>query len=158
HDYDRPGPGIGHNDSEDSHPRGGGSSSDGEDGDMGAAKCSGTKEEAIEHIEGPESESEVEITGDYFALELFGQQVDRNKYAAIQRNTVVAKDSSCSIPKPVVITVEINGGAAVALLDSGSLGDFMSCNLADQLVAKKIELATPLPLQLAVQGSRSKVN
>ncbi|KDQ22499.1 hypothetical protein PLEOSDRAFT_1020767, partial [Pleurotus ostreatus PC15] len=91
-------------------------------------------------------------------LELFGQQVDRNKYAAIQRNTVVAKDSSRSIPKPVVITIEINGSAAVALLDSGLLGDFMSCDLADQLVAKKIELATPLPLQLAVQGSRSKVN
>ncbi|KAG5644982.1 hypothetical protein H0H81_009316, partial [Sphagnurus paluster] len=34
----------------------------------------------------------------------------------------------------------------------------MSSTLAEQLKVKKIELATPLPVQLAVQGSRSHVN
>ncbi|KAG6903781.1 hypothetical protein DXG01_014948, partial [Tephrocybe rancida] len=34
----------------------------------------------------------------------------------------------------------------------------MSTTLADQLKVPKIPLAKPLPLQLAVQGSRSKVN
>ncbi|KDQ32416.1 hypothetical protein PLEOSDRAFT_1100901 [Pleurotus ostreatus PC15] len=145
HDYDRRRPSIDNTDSADSEPGGDDSSSDDEDGNIGGAVRPRGREESIEHLEDPDSESEVEITGDCFALELFGQQVDRNKYAAIHRNAIVAKDSSRSIPKPVVITVEINGSKAVALLDSGSLGDFMSCDLADQLVARrKIELATPL--------------
>lgn len=41
---------------------------------------------------------------------------------------------------------------------SGSLGDFMSTTLADQLKVKRIQLKTPLPLQLTVQGSKSKIN
>ena len=52
----------------------------------------------------------------------------------------------------------MNGHPARALLDSGSLGDFMSTTLADQLGVEKTVLETPLALQLAVQGSRSKVN
>ncbi len=38
------------------------------------------------------------------------------------------------------------------------MGDFISSTVADQLGLKRIELAVPLPLQLAVQGSRSKIN
>ena len=34
----------------------------------------------------------------------------------------------------------------------------MSVNLAEQLDVPRIELAKPLTVQLAVQGSRSKVN
>ena len=52
----------------------------------------------------------------------------------------------------------MNDHPARALLDSGSLGDFMSSTLADQLGIKKEPLIVPLALQLAVQGSRSKVN
>ena len=52
----------------------------------------------------------------------------------------------------------INGHPVCALLDSGSLGDFMSSSLAEQLAIKQLELDTPLSLQLAVQGSQSKVN
>ena len=40
----------------------------------------------------------------------------------------------------------------------GSLADFMSLNLAEQLKVKWIWLEKPLPIQLTVQGSRSKVN
>ncbi len=38
------------------------------------------------------------------------------------------------------------------------MGDFISSSVADQLGLKQIELAVPLPLQLAVQGLRSKIN
>jgi hypothetical protein len=62
------------------------------------------------------------------------------------------------VPKPVVIVIHINRHPARALLDSGSLGDFMSTSLADQLKVCKVALKKPLPLQLAVKGSRSKVN
>lgn len=91
-------------------------------------------------------------------MELCGIQTPREKYTALQRNAAAVKGKARSVPKPLVVTVKINGHPARALLDSGSLGDFMSTNLADQLKVKRTELSTPLTLQLAVQGSRSKVN
>ncbi|KZV86457.1 hypothetical protein EXIGLDRAFT_752800 [Exidia glandulosa HHB12029] len=45
-----------------------------------------------------------------------------------------------------------------ALVDSGSLTDFMSTTLADQLKVRCKVKKTPLDLQLAIVGSRSKVN
>ncbi|EJF55667.1 hypothetical protein DICSQDRAFT_12111, partial [Dichomitus squalens LYAD-421 SS1] len=68
------------------------------------------------------------------------------------------KDFSRVIPKPVVLLVYINGERARALLDTGSMADFMSTTLVDQLGLKKDILAKPLPVQLAVHGSRSKIN
>ncbi|KAJ8457109.1 hypothetical protein ONZ45_g18448 [Pleurotus djamor] len=92
-------------------------------------------------------------------LALFGVQIDRDKLPAVQRNAVVVKDEERTVPGPVVVTVKVNGKPARALLDTGSLGDFMSTTLADQLGgASKIALEKPIPLQLAVQGSRSKIN
>ena len=57
-----------------------------------------------------------------------------------------------------MVKVTINDQPARALLDSALLGDFMSLMLADQLAVKRSTLDAPLSLQLAVQGSRSKVN
>ena len=59
---------------------------------------------------------------------------------------------------PVVVKVEINNHPVRALLDSGSLGDFISSTLVDQLSITRVALDTLLSLHLAVQGSRSKVN
>ena len=91
-------------------------------------------------------------------VELGGVQVDRNKYPALQRNAAQVKGNQRILPKPIVVRVTVNGHPARALLDSGSLGDFMSTTLADQLEVEKKILDTPLALQLAIQGSRSKVN
>jgi hypothetical protein len=91
-------------------------------------------------------------------FELAGIQVDRNKYPALQRNAAVVKGTHRILPKPIVARVTVNGHPARALLDSGSLGDFMSSTLVDQLQVKRTMLDVPLSLQLAVQGSRSKVN
>ncbi|KAJ3998393.1 hypothetical protein F5050DRAFT_1567300, partial [Lentinula boryana] len=52
----------------------------------------------------------------------------------------------------------INGEPARALIDTGSLGDIILSKLADQLNVQKSVLATPLLLQLAIQGSQSKIN
>ena len=92
------------------------------------------------------------------SLALGGIQVDKHKYPALQRNAAQVKGNQRVLPKPLVVKVAVNGHPARALLDSGSLGDFMSSTLADQLVIQKEPLNTPLALQLAVQGSRSKVN
>ncbi|KAF9006384.1 hypothetical protein BDZ89DRAFT_894847, partial [Hymenopellis radicata] len=52
----------------------------------------------------------------------------------------------------------INESPIRALIDTGSMGDFLSTTVADQLHVEKEELSTPLPLQLAVQGPRSKIS
>jgi hypothetical protein len=57
-----------------------------------------------------------------------------------------------------VVKIEINDHPVRALLDSGSLGDFISSTLVDQLSITREALSSPLSLHLAVQGSRSKVN
>lgn len=57
-----------------------------------------------------------------------------------------------------MVAVKIDGHPARTLLDSGSLGNFLSSTLADQLNVKRVKLNVPLALQLAVQGSRSKIN
>lgn len=96
--------------------------------------------------------------GFYNIVELNGQQVEAGTYPSIQRNATMTKDPGRLIPKPLVIVVEIAGQPAYALVDSGSLGDFISSSLVEQLQLKKTELVTPLQVQLAVQGSRSHVN
>jgi hypothetical protein len=78
--------------------------------------------------------------------------------ATIQRNAARLKDFTRKVPRPVVVVVRINGHPTRALIDSGSLGDFMSTTLADQLKVGKIPLEKPLPVQLAVQGSRTRAN
>ena len=92
------------------------------------------------------------------AISLAGVQIPQGTIAALQRNASIPKDFTRVVPKPIVVVVWINGQPVHALLDSGSLGDFVSTSIADQLKLSKVELLKPLALQLAVQGSRSKVN
>ena len=77
-------------------------------------------------------------------------------YSALERNAVIMKDVTQIIPKPIAVVVHTNGQPAHALVDTESLADFMSLNLAEQLKLKRIWLEKPLPIQLAIQGSRSK--
>ena len=91
-------------------------------------------------------------------LDLSGVQVDRHKYPSLQRNAAHVKGNQRILPKPIVVKIEINGHPVRALLDSGSLGDFISSTIVDQLSITRETLDAPLSLHLAVQGSRSKVN
>ncbi|CAL1706346.1 unnamed protein product [Somion occarium] len=77
---------------------------------------------------------------------------------ALQRNAATPRNFRRVIPEPIVIVVNINGHPACALLDSGSLSDFMSSKLTHQLGVKTFELEKPLPMHLAVQGSHAKIN
>ncbi|KAJ3486050.1 hypothetical protein NLI96_g4519 [Meripilus lineatus] len=78
--------------------------------------------------------------------------------SAIERNAMRTKDLTRKIPKTLVITVQVNGKPVRALLDSGSMADFVSTTLVDQLKLEKEILAKQLPVQLAVHGSRTKIN
>ena len=76
---------------------------------------------------------------------------------ALEQNASRIKMTDPICPKPVIVVAQINGHPCRALLDSGSLSDFMSTTVADQLKVKLELLDKPLPLQLAVSGSRSRV-
>ena len=65
---------------------------------------------------------------------------------------------TCLITKPIVIIGKLNGVPVRVLFDSGSLGDFVSTTISDQLKLKPVDLRTPISLHLMVQGSRSKIN
>lgn len=74
-------------------------------------------------------------------------------YSALEYDAAIARDITWTIPKPVTIVVHVNRQPAHALVNTGSLADFMSLSLADQLKVEHIQLEKPLPIQLAVQGS-----
>lgn len=70
----------------------------------------------------------------------------------------MTRDFKCTIPKPIVVVVHVNNQPAQALIDTGSLANFVSLTLVEQLKLERIMLEKPLTIQLAVQGSRLKVN
>jgi hypothetical protein len=76
----------------------------------------------------------------------------------LARNAAMAKDYNRLVPPPIVITIQIDGKEARTLLDTGSLGDFMSTRFADQMKNRRVPLTKPLPVSLAVTGSRTMAN
>ena len=91
-------------------------------------------------------------------MEMHSMAANFNNFDTIECTIVYAKDFKRCIPCPIIITVKINGELVRAIIDSGSLADFMSTKFADQIGIRKIALAKLLPIQLTVQGSRLKVN
>ena len=89
-----------------------------------------------------------------------GKQPERSDHwiPAVERNALKPKDFTRTLPKPIEVTVRINNKPVRALLDTGSMADFVSTTIVDQLGLTKEVLAKPLPVQLAVHGSRSKIN
>lgn len=77
---------------------------------------------------------------------------------SITKTSMRVKNDARLFPMPVTVYVRINGRQCTALVDSGSLTDFMSTTLADQLKVRCRPKEQPLDLQLAIVGSRSKVN
>jgi len=77
---------------------------------------------------------------------------------AVERTASRVKDKTRKLPEPIVIQVNINGQPIRALLDTGSMADFISTTVVDQLRLPRVTYEKPLSVQLAVHGSRSKIN
>ena len=92
------------------------------------------------------------------SISLGAAQPPPGTFGALERNATYAKDYNRLVPRPIVVDVLVEGKKARALLDSGSLADFMSTRFADQLKNRRVPLAKPLPVSLAVAGSRSVAN
>lgn len=74
------------------------------------------------------------------------------------RNAARAKEFERIVPHRIVIEVKVNANSARALEDPGSLSDFISAKLVDQLNIPTFALDKPIPVQLATTGSRTVVN
>jgi hypothetical protein len=79
-------------------------------------------------------------------------------WESLEDNSAKVKDDDRVMPHPIILTVYVNGKACRALLDSGAFSDFISTTLVDNLGLKKTILSQAMTLQMAVQGSRSKIN
>ncbi len=77
---------------------------------------------------------------------------------AVERNAMKPKDFTRSVPMPIVVAAQVNRHTIRALLDTGSMADFLSTTIADQLGLTLEILEKPLPVQLAVHSSQSKIN
>ncbi|KAI0719920.1 hypothetical protein C8Q72DRAFT_890780 [Fomitopsis betulina] len=99
-----------------------------------------------------------EETGLVPYLALYANNIPNECLAALQCNAGTPRDFKRRIPDPIVIVVDVEGHPACVLLDTGSLADFMSSQIANQLNLKLFELAKPLPVHLAMQGSHAKIN
>ncbi|KZT00488.1 uncharacterized protein LAESUDRAFT_739589 [Laetiporus sulphureus 93-53] len=77
---------------------------------------------------------------------------------SLRNDPLPAVQCNCVIPELPTIVIDVNGHPAHALLDTGSMADFIFAWLVHQLGLKSFELAKPLPVHLAVQGSRSKIH
>lgn len=73
---------------------------------------------------------------------------------ALERNASKTVDFRRNLPKLLVIEVHVNGSPVRALVDTGSMADFVSTTLVDQLKLSTSVLAKPLPLQQDIDGPR----
>lgn len=76
----------------------------------------------------------------------------------LERNAARVENFKRIVPHPIVIKVNVNGNSARALVDSGSLSDFISTKIVDQLNIPTFSLNKPIPVQLAATSSRTVVN
>ncbi|PVF91198.1 hypothetical protein CPB86DRAFT_853745, partial [Serendipita vermifera] len=76
----------------------------------------------------------------------------------LERNAAKPKDFERLVPKTCVIDAFIKDEPVRVLIDTGSMSDFLSTTLVDQLKIKTEQLAQPLTVQLAVTGSRGKIH
>ena len=84
--------------------------------------------------------------------------IDPEGVPAVERMTMQLKDKSKSLLEPIIVAVKVNGQTIRALLKTGSMADFISTTVVEQLKLPKEIYEKPLAIQLAVHGLRSKIN
>lgn len=81
----------------------------------------------------------------------------RSTRIEVERNSATPKDFERKVASAIIVDMDINGQSCRVLLDSGSLGDFISSTVVDQLKIKTEVLAKPIGLTMAVAGSRGSI-
>lgn len=62
------------------------------------------------------------------------KKAENERADVLERTAMRVKDITRALPKPIVVEILINGKPATALIDTGSLSDFMSTTLAVQVL------------------------
>lgn len=76
----------------------------------------------------------------------------------LEKTSMRVRDQARRVSKPIVVKALVNGKEVQALIDTGSMADFISTMVIEQLGLKKETYLKLLSVQLAVHGSRSKIN
>ena len=84
--------------------------------------------------------------------------IDLEGIPVVERTMMRLKDKSRRLPEPIIVTVKVNGQTIRALLDTRFMADFISTTGVEQLKLPKEIYEKLLAVQLAVHGSRSKIN
>ncbi|KZS86389.1 hypothetical protein SISNIDRAFT_476478 [Sistotremastrum niveocremeum HHB9708] len=71
---------------------------------------------------------------------------------------MVQRDKNRDVPLPLILTAMLNGHECQCLIDSGSLVDVVSAKLADLLRLELDAFSQPVPVGMAVSGSRAVIN
>ncbi|KAJ7894992.1 hypothetical protein B0H14DRAFT_3426602 [Mycena olivaceomarginata] len=95
---------------------------------------------------------------DEFELFCGKAQIPADGYNGLRRTASMPKTPNRVVAKPLVVVAHVNNQPVCALIDSGSLGDLISATVADQLHLRRSEMEDPIVLQLAIQGSHSRIN
>ncbi|KIJ23775.1 hypothetical protein M422DRAFT_275579 [Sphaerobolus stellatus SS14] len=77
--------------------------------------------------------------------------------SGLQQNSASPKDFKRPIPRSIIVQVLIQGHKFRALLDSGSLSDFIGSKVIDLLCLTVHHLAKPITCQLAASGSCTQI-
>lgn len=118
-----------------------------------------SSEDDLPGLESCESseDKDTEETGELFCGMSSRTKDDLPELHSLQRQAARPKSTTHILPKSIVVVVLLNDKPCRALLDSGSLTDFMSSMIVNQLKLPYELLEKPIPLQLAVSGLRSTV-
>lgn len=83
--------------------------------------------------------------------------VDPEGATTIERTPLQIRDKTRRLPEPIVVEIMINGQPIRALLDTGSMADFISTSVVNYLRLPTEMYPKPLSVHLAVRGSRSEI-
>ena len=72
---------------------------------------------------------------------------------AVEQMTLQIKDKLHKLLEPIIIQIKINGKPMHALLDTGSMANFLSTTVVDQPQLPRVTYKKPLSVQLMVHGS-----
>ncbi|KAG8725309.1 hypothetical protein FRC09_002671 [Ceratobasidium sp. 395] len=91
-------------------------------------------------------------------IELYATKVKKSKERGeLERNAAMPNDFERKVARAIIVEMFVNGKSCRVLLDSGSLGNFISSTVVNQLRIKTEVLAKPMGLAMAVSGLRGVI-
>ncbi|KAG8789395.1 hypothetical protein FRC12_013589 [Ceratobasidium sp. 428] len=92
------------------------------------------------------------------SIELYATNLKKNKERReLEKHAATLKDLERKVANAIIVEMLVNGEGRRVLLDSGSLGDFISSTVVHRLGIRTDVLAKPIGQAMAVAGSRGVI-